>query len=151
MKAAFLFHFAQFIDWPPEALQNEKSPLTLCVFGHDPFGRALDEVLQGKTINGREFLVRRTNDLAALKSCHLVFVSDSENKRFPEIIKNLRGASALVVGESEGFAENGGAIQFFLDDKKLRFSVNVDALQRARLKVSSKLLALAKIVHDASP
>lgn len=151
VKAAFLYNFAKFVEWPPDVFANEKSPITLCVLGKDPFGRALDDVLQGKMINGREFLIRRTNDLAALKTCQLAFVSEAEIKRLSEIIKNLQGSSALLVGESEGFAERGGQIQFFLEDKKLRFSVNLDAVQRTRLKVSSKLLALAKIVHDANP
>ena len=150
LKAAFLYNFAKFVEWPPDAFPTEKSPITFCVFGHDPFGKALDDAVQGKTINNREFLVRRVNELPALKACHLVFVSDTENKRLSEILKSLQGSSALVVGESEGFAANGGAIQFFLEDKKLRFSFNVDAVQRTRLKVSSKLLALAKIVHDVS-
>lgn len=78
-------------------------------------------------------------------------MSDRENRRFSEILKSLQGSSALLVGESEGFAGRGGQIQFFIEDKKLRFSVNLDALQRTRLRVSFKLLALAKIVHDASP
>ena len=83
-----------------------------------------------------------------LKSCQLVFVSAADDKRLPEVLISLKDASAIVVGETEGFAERGGGIQFFLEDNRLRFAVNVDAAQRARLKVSSKLLALARIVHD---
>lgn len=148
VKAAFLYNFAKFVEWPPEAFQSEKAPVTFCVFGHDPFGSALDEVIRGKTINSRELLVRRTNELPDLKACHLVFVSGRENQRQSEIINSLKGSSALVVGESEDFAERGGGIQFFLEENKIRFSVNVDAVQRAGLKVSSKLLSLARIVRD---
>jgi hypothetical protein len=83
-----------------------------------------------------------------LKSCQLVFVSAAEDKRLPEVLNNLKDTSAIVVGEGEGFAEHGGGIQFFLEDNRLRFAVNVDAVQRARLRVSSKLLALARIVHE---
>jgi hypothetical protein len=83
-----------------------------------------------------------------LKPCQLVFVNSAEDKLLSEILNSLKGTSALVVGESEGFAERGGEIQFFLEDNKLRFAINVDAIHRARLTVSSKLLALAKIVHD---
>lgn len=78
----------------------------------------------------------------------LVFVSSVEDKRLSEVLSSLKGTSALVVGEGEGFAERGGGIQFFLQDYKLRFAVNVDAVQRARLTFSSKILALARIVHD---
>ncbi len=148
VKAAFLFNFAKFVDWPPEAFQSGKAPITFCVFRQDPFGSVLDETIRGKTINNREVLARRINELPDLKSCQLVFVSSRESKLLFEILNSLKGASALVVGESEGFAERGGGVQFFLEDNKLRFAVNVDAVQRARLTVSAKLLALARIVHD---
>jgi hypothetical protein len=148
VKAAFLYNFTKFVEWPADAFQGEKSPIILCVFKHDPFGSALDEVIRGKTINNREVLARRISELPDLKSCHLVFVSSVENKHLSEVLSSLKGTSALVVGEGEGFAERGGGIQFFLEANKLRFAVNVDAVHRASLSVSSKLLTLARIVHD---
>jgi YfiR/HmsC-like len=148
VKAAFVFNFAKFVEWPSDTFVSVNSPIILCVFGYDPLGSALDEIIRGKAINNRAVVARRINELPDLKSCQLVFVSSVEYKHLPEVLKSLKGTSALVVGESDGFAECGGGIQFFLKDKKLRFAVNVDAMQRARLAVSSKLLALAKIVHD---
>jgi YfiR/HmsC-like len=148
VKAAFLLNFAKFIEWPPNVFQGEKTPIAVCIFRYDPFGSALDDIIRGKTINNREVLARRIAELPDLKSCQLVFVSDREDKLLSEILNSLKGASALVVGESEGFAERGGGVQFFLEDNKLRFAVNVDAVQRAHLTVSSKVLALARIVHD---
>jgi len=148
VKAAFLFNFAKFIEWPPSAFQNEKSPITVCVFGYDPFGSALDEIIQGKAINNRGLLARRINELPDLKGCQLVFVSAKEEKRLPEILNSLKGTNVLLVGEGENFAERGGGIQFYLKNNRLRFAVNVDAVQRAHLTVSSRLLALARIVHD---
>jgi hypothetical protein len=148
LKAAFLYNFIKFVEWPSDAFTSDKAPILLCVFGNDPFGNALDEILQGKTINSREVLARRINELPDLKSCQLVFVSHQEDKQLSKILGSLRGTSALVVGESDGFAERGGGIQFYLEDNKLRFAVNVDAAQKARLSVSSKLLALARIVHS---
>ncbi len=148
VKAAFLLNFAKFVEWPPETFPSEKTPITLCVFRHDPFSSALDEILRGKTINNREVLARRISELTDLKACQVVFVSDREDKHLSEISNSLKGASALVVGEGEDFAERGGGVQFFLEKNKLRFAVNVDAVERARLTVSSKLLALARIVHD---
>jgi uncharacterized protein DUF4154 len=147
-KAAFLYNFAKFVEWPPDTFQSENSPITLCVFRYDPFGSALDEVIAGQALNNRRLLVQRTNTLPDLKACQLIFVSEREEKHLPEILNSLEGASALVVGESEKFAEHRGGIQFFLENGRLRFAINVDAIQRARLKVSSKLLAIAKIVHD---
>lgn len=148
VKAAFLLNFAKFIQWPSNIFQDEKTPITVCVFRYDPFGNALDEIIRGKNVNNRELLARRINDLPELSACHLVFVSAREEKRLPEILNSLKGTSALVIGEAGGFAEHGGGIQFFLEDNRLRFAVNVDAVQRARLTISSKLLALARIVHD---
>ena len=148
VKAAFLFNFAKFVEWPSDGFQNQKDPIILCVFRHDPFGSTLDEIIRGKTINNREVMARRVNELPDLKGCQLVFVSSAEDKRLSEVLSNLNGTSALVVGESDGFAERGGAIQLFLETNKLRFAVNLDAVHRARLTVSSKLLALARIVHD---
>src|SRR5260370_10642636 len=131
VKAAFLFNFAKFVAWPQDAFQTEKTPITRCVFRHDPFGSALNEVIREKAINNRELLARRVNDLPELKTCQLVFVSGREEKQLPEILNSLKGASALVVGEGEDFAERGGAVQFFLENNKLRFAINVDAIQRA--------------------
>ena len=148
VKAAFLFNFAKFVEWPSDTFVSVNSPIILCVFGYDPLGSALDETIRGKAINNRAVVARRINELPDLKSCQLVFVSSVEYKHLSEVLKSLKGTSALVVGESDGFADCGGGIQIFLEDKKLRFAVNVDAIQRARLAVSSKLLALAKIVHD---
>ncbi len=147
-KAAFLYNFVKFVEWPPEAFQSETSSITVCVFRYDPFGSALDEVIAGQTLNNRRLVVQRTNKLPDLKACQLVFVSDREDKHLPEVLNSLEGASALVVGEGGDFAEHRGGIQFFLENKQLRFAVNVDAVQRARLTVDSRLLALARIVHD---
>ncbi len=151
VKAAFLLNFVKFIEWPTDAFQGDKAPITLCVFGHDPFGSALDNTLREKTVDNREVLARRMKEVPDLKSCQIVFVGVSDDKRLPEILDSLKGTSALVVGETESFAERGGSIQFFLDDNRLRFAVNVDAVKRERVNVSSKLLALARIVHDQDP
>ena len=148
LKLAFLFNFAKFVEWPSDAFSNDKSPITICVFGADPFGKSLDNIIQGKTADNREFAVRRTNKPEELHGCQIVFISDAERGRFAEGFQGLKHSSVLVVGESDGFAERGGCIQFYLDEKKVRFVINVDAIQRAHLTVSSKLLALARIVHD---
>ena len=148
VKAAFVLNFAKFIQWPPEVFQDERSPITVCVFRTDPFGDALHEMIRGKNINNRDLLARRVNDVPELSICHIVFVSEKEEGREPEILNRLKGTSALVIGETGRFAERGGGIQFFLENNRLRFAVNIDAVQRAHLTLSSKLLALARIVHD---
>ena len=148
IKAAFLLNFAKFVEWPAEAFPSDVAPISLCVVHYDPFGSALDDTIRGKLINNRQLLARRINELPELKACQMVFVSDREEKRLPEILTSVKGSNALIVGESEDFAERGGSVQFYLENSRLRFAVNVDAVQRARLTVSSKLLTLAKIVHD---
>lgn len=148
IKAAFLLNFAKFVEWPSDAFANDIAPINLCVIRYDPFGSALDDTIRGKIINNRQLLARRISELPDLKSCQMVFVSDREDKRLPEILGSAKGSNALIVGESEDFAERGGSVQFYLENSRLRFAVNVDAVQRARLTVSSKLLMLAKIVHD---
>ena len=148
VKAAFLLNFAKFIDWPANAFPDEKTPFKVCIFGYDPFGSALDEIIRGKNINNRELLAQRIAAPPELKTCQIVFVSERGEKRLPEILNNLKDSSALVVGENENFAERGGSVQLFLENNRMRFAVNVDAVQRARLAVSSKLLALARIVHE---
>jgi hypothetical protein len=149
LKAAFLLNFAKFIEWPANPARDEKTPVAVCIFRFDPYGGALDEMVRGKQINNREVAVRRVNEFSDLKGCQMVFLSSREDHLLPEALTSLQGSSALVVGESDGFAERGGGIQFYLENNRLRFAVNVDALQRAQLNVSSKLLALARIVHDA--
>jgi hypothetical protein len=150
VKAAFLFNFAKFVDWPKDASPNEHSPIRVGVVGKDPFGQALERVVARKSINGRDLQIVHTKSLAELKTCQIVFVSSSEEGRLPEIIMSLRGSSVLTVGESDDFAPRGGAIQFTIDDNKIRFTINVDAAERAHLKFSSKLLSLAKVIHDGA-
>jgi hypothetical protein len=148
LKAAFLFNFAKFIDWPPSSFATSQSPFTICVLGRDPFGRVLDDKLQGKMIGDRPLAIQRLKDKAEARRCQMVFVGSSESSHLAEILESLRGASVLLVGEKNGFAASGGTIEFTLEDNYVRFTINTDAADRAGLKFSAKLLALAKIVHD---
>jgi hypothetical protein len=148
LKAAFLFNFAKFIDWPGSSFASPQSPFAICILGQDPFGVVLDDTLKGKTIGGRTIALRRLKDKTESPRCQMVFVSSSESAHLPEIIGSLWGANVLLVGESTGFAAAGGTIELTLEDNHIRFAINTDAADRSGLTVSSKLLALAKIVHD---
>jgi hypothetical protein len=148
VKAAFLFNFAKFIDWPSNSFDDANSPFTVCVLGHDPFGHALDDELHGKIIGDRPLAVQRLKDKAQARRCQVVFVSSSESTHQSEILESLRGASMLLVGEANNFATSGGTIQFTTEDNHVRFTINIDAANRSGLNFSSKLLGLAKIVHD---
>ena len=144
VKAAFLYNFAKFVDWPGDSFGNSNAPLVIGVIGDDPFGGALDQAINGKTINGRTLVVRRLRWGQDLRSCHILFISSSERQRLPQIIQSLRGASVLTVGDMGQFNQQGGIINFILEANKVRFEINSRAADQARLKISSKLLSLAK-------
>jgi YfiR/HmsC-like len=148
LKAAFLFNFAKFVDWPATTFANSQARFSVCILGTDPFGSTIDELLQGKTVEDRPVAVERSNQIATVRHCQMVFVSASEKSRVREILDGLKGTNALVVGETDGFAAAGGAIQFAIEENRVRFLINTDAADRAGLKVSSKLLSLAHVVHD---
>jgi YfiR/HmsC-like len=150
VKAAFLFNFAKFIDWPPGAFATTTSPFTICILGADPFGTDLDDSLRGKTVAYRSIVIRRCQSEAETRGCQILFVSRSQSRRISEILQGLHGMNVLVVGESDGFAAEGGAIEFILQQDHVRFRINPEAATRAGLMISSKLLALATIVHDGA-
>ncbi len=146
VKAIFLYNFAKFVEWPADSPPGE---MCIGILGDDPFGGELQQVVAGKTVNGHGFTVKRLKPETA-KTCQIVFVAISEKKRFKAILDLLRGAGVLTVGESPGFCESGGVINFEVVDSKVRFDVNLGAAERARLKLSSKLIGLARIVRDRS-
>jgi hypothetical protein len=148
LKAAFLFNFAKFIDWPPSSFASPQANFSICILGNDPFGSAMDDLLRGKTIGNRAVEIIRRNEVAEVRHCQVVFISPSEKGRVKEILDGLKGTNALVVGETPGFAAAGGAIQFAIEENHVHFLINTDAADRAGLKVSSKLLSLAHLVHD---
>ena len=149
LKAAFLFNFTKFVDWPPTAFADEKSPLNLCVLGNDdPFETSLDELVANETVNGRPIAVRRLTRGADPGACHVLFIPRTERERQLEVLAGLRGAAVLTVGESERFLADGGLINFFLDLKRIRFEVNLPAVERTPLKISSKLLRLARLMPE---
>jgi hypothetical protein len=146
VKAAFLFHFAQFVDWPREAFKDATTPLTYCTVGEDPFHGALDASLDGKTIDGRPARVVHFKQAQEIQGCQILFLGTPEKKFISATLANLKASPVLTVGESENFVQQGGMIGFFLEDNKVRFEINLDAAGRAKLKISARLLALAKTV-----
>lgn len=148
IKAAFLYNFAKFVEWPHQASGEAGDPMTICIVGEDPFGNILDQFVAGKPINGRPVSIRRSTPGQDLKGCQIAFVSSAEKDRLRAIFANANRAGVLTVGETEGFALRGGVIGFIRVENKVHFEINPDAAQRANLKISSKLLSLAKIVKE---
>jgi hypothetical protein len=146
VKAAYLFNFLKFVEWPDDAFADSLAPIVIGIVGDDPFGSALPEVVIGKTVQGRDLVIRRYHSGENLRGASILFIGASEKKRLPQILAGLRGASTLTVADMDGFLEGGGMIQFLSENDRVRFAINADAANRARLKVSSKLLSLARAV-----
>lgn len=146
VKAAFLYNFAKFAEWPPQTFKDSTEPIGVCVLGQDPFGGMLEEAVQGKQIGGRALVVHNISDARQAYSCHILFVSFSERKRLPSIFIGIKAASILTVGEMEGFTAEGGIVNFRLENGRVRIEINVQAAEHGRLRISSKLLSLAQIV-----
>jgi hypothetical protein len=151
VKAAFLYNFANFVQWPEAALAPAGSSLRVCVVGTDPFGGALDEAFRDQVVQGRRVQIARGRSLAALGRCHILFLSQSEERRWPELLKELCSAPTLTVADGAPLVRQGGMISFVMDAKRVRFEINRGAAEHAGLRISSKLLALARIVESASP
>ncbi len=149
VKAAFLYNFAKFVEWPPEATRDMDDQMTICIIGEDPFGSILDESIKGKTIGTHKMVIRRLKSGRDIKGCQIAFISSSEKNHLRPILKSLNGAAVLTVGDTEDFAQVGGVINLTLEETTIHFEVNLDAAERAGLKISSKLLSLAKIIHDS--
>jgi hypothetical protein len=146
VKAAFLFNFTKFVDWPPESFASASAPLEICVLAGDPLAGALDETVHGKSVNNRPLSVRRLQPGAEARDCKLLYLGDSGQAR--DLLPALRGRAVLTVGDAPEFIRAGGMIRFLLVDGKVRFEVNRGAAEQARLTLSSRLLSVAHAVTD---
>jgi len=142
VKAAFLYQFARFVEWPAAPTG---SAFCIGVLGQDPFGAALDRAVEGKAVAGRPLAVRRAHRLEGLEGCPIVFVGSSEGEGLAAVLARTARWPALTVGESDEFARGGGMVRFFVDGNHVRFEINLEAAQGAGLRLSSRLLALARV------
>ena len=142
-KAAFLFNFAKFVDWPAHKFSQPDSPLIIGIIGTDPFGGLLDEAVQDQTINDRNVVIRHIESMEELRKCHIIFISRSESERLGPILSDVRGDNVLTVGEADNFISRGGMINFVMVGSSVRFQINDAAARHAGLKISSKLSNIA--------
>ena len=149
VKAAFLYNFTKFIDWPTHGGKNGQS-FTIGILGEDPFGSEM-EALAGKAVGDESLKIHRYSTWSdrALK-CDILFISGSEEKNLSEILRRLDGSSVLTVGDTVAYARRGVMINFFMDDNKVRFKINLQKARQAGLKISSRLLKLAVILEDSA-
>ena len=148
IKAAFLYHFAQFSAWPEEALGDAAMPIRLCILGKDPFGSALEQ-LQGKTVHNRPLEIRHLPVGASARGCHLVFMGPMPKQVLQTSLKQLQNQPVLTVGEGEDFLKQGGIVRLVEEKNRVRFEINVMAARRAGLQLSARLLRLARIYEEA--
>ena len=143
VKAGFLLNFLRFVEWPAATAGDEKDPFSLCILGDDPFRDILDRMVQGETVNGRPIAVRRLSRWQ--EPCHLLFVSGPAR----DTLRILRqaGAGVLTVGESSGFLDDGGMINFVVEDRRVRFDVSLENATRASVRISSRLVSVARRVE----
>jgi hypothetical protein len=149
VKAAFLYNFSKFIEWPDKASSYYSGSFNMCVFGEGPLANALESI-QDETIGQKKLVMKHVNALQQAKNCHVLFIGSSEGENLEQIIRALKGMNILLVGDTEGYAQKGVLINFYIEQNKVRFEINVDAVKRSGLRISSKLLNLAKIVYDSS-
>jgi hypothetical protein len=142
VKAAFLYNFTKFIEWP-ESSSGASDPFTLCIYGANPFGGSLENLVRGKTIKGRPFGVRDVTSSSQTAGCQVLFISRAERGHMADILAGVHRAGLLTVGETKGFIDQGGVINFIMESNHVRFAINLRAAQRAGLKISSRLLNLA--------
>ncbi len=146
VKAAFLFNFTKFVEWPDGSFENPQAPIVVGIIGDDPFGDDLGRIIAGQKVQGRSLVIRRERWGDDLRRCHVLFVSLSERQHSAQILASIQPASVLTVSDMEGFAEAGGVIEFVTQENRVRFIVNLDAANQGKLRLSAKLLALARVI-----
>jgi hypothetical protein len=148
IKAAFLYNFAAYVEWPRAAFPETDSPIVVCVVGADPFDGALERTLQGKTAQGRPLSIRRVATAKEARGSHIVFLPAAESGKVAEVAGILGGTSALLVGEAEGLARKGTVFNFAVEDGRIKLEVNAGAAEKAGLRLGSKLLKIARRVDE---
>jgi len=143
VKAAFLYNFAKFVTWSQNESDSSNESFIIGIAGRDPFGNLIEQVMGSKTVLGKQIQIRRYRSVYQAGLCHILFVSESEKNNYKQILKLFSGRPVLTVSDADGFIEAGGMIRLYVADNKIRFEINVRAAEKAKLKLSSKLLYLA--------
>jgi hypothetical protein len=146
VEAAFLLNFTRFVEWPSAAFASDKSPITICILGPDPFGRELDRMLEGEAVNARKIVAERVQRIPGPQVCQVLFLSE-EARGAAELLPGVT-PGVLTVGEGDGFLRDSGMIAFVLDNRRVRFDINEAAAKRAGLRMSAKLLSVARSVAE---
>jgi len=146
VKAAFLFNFTQFIEWPASSFTGPQSPAVIGILGKDPFGPYLEATVTGETIDKHPLIIKRFNSTDDITNCHVLFINMKNQDELVEILEKLKGKNILTVSDANGFAKFGGMIRMYTKNDKISFQINLEAAKAENLSISSKLLKLAEIV-----
>ena len=147
VKALFLYNFINFVEWPANSSFRTSARINVCIIGNDPFEDALDEI-RDESVKGKKLVIRLLRASDEPKGCHLLFIPASATEHTGHILRSIRETGVLTVADTEESVREGAAIGFYIEQKKVHFAVNIDAAGRAGLKISAKLLKLARIVRD---
>src|SRR5581483_7597231 len=145
VKAAYLLNFTRFIEWPPNAFADPTAPFAICILGRDPFGSVLEEIVKGESAGGRRIVIQHPAQLPAPQTCQIVFVTAGE-KDVARVVAGL-GPGVLTVGEGAAFVHEGGIAAFVLENRRVRFDISQARAEQASLKISSRLLNVARLVE----
>ena len=148
VKAAYLYQFGKFVEWPEGALARSGDDFAICTLGMDPFGSVLDETISGRGVQSKKVIAKRLASANEAADCNILFISSSEQNHLSEILKMVQGKGVLTVGEMRNFLSQGGMIHFQMEQNKVRFEINLSAVEHANLKVSSQLLKVAKLTRE---
>jgi hypothetical protein len=148
VKAAYLFNFAKFVEWPQETFPDATAPIHLCVLNDPTIGSELSQIVKDKHISGRSIVVAQIQNGEQGRSCQILFINSAQNSQIEHILKVLQGASVLTVGEATQFVEQGGIVNFVIQDDQVHFQVNHKAATQSRLRMSARLLSVAKLVIE---
>ena len=146
MKAAFLYNFAKFVEWPPDAIKNSGDSFVVGILGEDPFDKDLEAGFNGKSVQDKKLIFKRLSSLEQASDCQVIFISRSEEERLGSILGKLRGSPILTVSDMDEFIQRGGMVGFVVENNKVGFNINRTVAEGAGLKVSSQLLKLAKTI-----
>lgn len=152
VKAALLYNFTQFIEWPAAAFAKADDPLVIGIIGKNPFGVTLESLVAHEHAVGHRIVVQQCRTMAEAGRCHLLFVSSTERDELPQILEGLRGQPILTVAEFDGFIAKGGMVRLYRNSEhKIRMRINPDAVHAAGLSISSKLLRVAEVIQHKEP
>ena len=150
IKAGFVFNFARFVEWPESAFVTFTSPFVVCVVGAGPLAELLTETSVGKAVNGRPFSIKSMKSTDDLRLCHILYLGSLGERQEIRALEPLKGSSVLTVSETHGFAPAGGMIGLVVQENKLKLEINLEAATHAGLKISSKLIAISRLVSRGS-